>query len=84
MVVQGILIGAIALTTVFGFGTHGASASTGGGSSCDAYYDAAMYAADRWRAASRNGDTISANFWWSIYNHNELSYVGAGCLNDAT
>lgn len=83
-VVQGILVGAFALTTALGFATHPASASTGGGSSCDAYFNAAMYAADRWRAANRSGDTINANFWWSIYNHNELSYVRAGCLNEAT
>jgi len=82
--IQALFVGALALTTVFGLGAHGASASTGGGATCDSYYNAAMYAADRRRAANRNGDTISANFWWSIYNHNELSYVGAGCLNDAT
>jgi hypothetical protein len=80
MVVQGVLVGALALTTVLGFGVGGASASTATGSSCDAYYNAAMYAADRWRAAERSGNTINASFWWSIYNHNELSYVRAGCL----
>jgi hypothetical protein len=84
VVVQGILVGAFALTTAFGFVTHHASAATSTGSTCDAYYNAAMYAADRWRAATRNGDTISADWWWSIYNHNELSYVRAGCLNEAT
>jgi hypothetical protein len=84
LIVQGILVGAFALTAAFGFATHHASASTATGSTCDAYYDAAMYAAARWQAASRNGDTINANFWWSVYNHNELSYVRAGCLNETT
>ena len=83
-VVQAMLVGALALTTVFGLGAHGASASTGGGSTCDSYYNAAMYAADRWRAANRSGDTINANFWWSIYNHNELAYVNAGCLGTSS
>src|SRR5215208_708929 len=60
--IQALFVGALALTTVFGLGAHGASASTGGGATCDSYYNAAMYAADRWRAANRSGDTINANF----------------------
>src|SRR5215211_2561321 len=56
-VVQGVLVGALAMSTAFGLGMRDAAASTATGASCDAYYSAAMYAADRWRAANRSGDT---------------------------
>ncbi len=82
MVVQGVLVGALALTTALGFGMGDAAASTATGANCDV--NAAMYAADRWRAANRSGDTFSAKCWWSIYEHNELSYVRAGCLGGGT
>jgi hypothetical protein len=78
---QGVLVGALVLTAVVGFGARDATAATSSGATCDSLYAAATYAGYESLAAGRRGDTVSENWWWSIYVSLEWKYVKAGCLN---
>jgi hypothetical protein len=85
LALHGILVGAFALSIGLGFGPHGASASktVAVTSNCDDIMAAAMYAGNQYLSASRRGDSISADWWWSIYEYNETRYRTSGCLDQA-
>jgi hypothetical protein len=84
LLVHGVVIGALALTVVVGFGHRDASAAKTVGTSCDSLMAAAMFAAGQSSAADRRGDKITSDWWWSIYVSYESAYVKAGCLDDTT
>jgi hypothetical protein len=76
-----LIVGLLGASLVLGVGIRQASAATAAGGSCSSLYDAATYAGDRYQAADRRGDRISADWWWSIYVTAEWAFVKAGCLN---
>jgi hypothetical protein len=82
IVVHGVLAGTFALGLGLGIGGGEAAASTAAAFPCAAVYDAATYAGNRYLSASRRGDTVSADWWWSIYESLERSYVKGGCLSN--
>src|SRR5262245_10107282 len=79
MVVHGVLIGMLALTVALGLGAHEAAASktVATTANCDSLMASAMYAGGNYLSASRRGNTIMANWWWSIYESYETAYVKA-------
>jgi hypothetical protein len=82
LVVHGVIIGALALAVILGFGTHDASAYKSTGIVCTSVESGAIYAANQSFAAGRRGDTESADWWWSVYTTLEAAYVKGGCLDD--
>jgi hypothetical protein len=77
-----VLLGALGLAVVTGSGMREASAAKVMAIDCNQLYATAIYAGNQYLAASRRGDTVTADFWWSIYNRAELTYA-FNCMGDS-